>query len=374
VPIPKFYGDRPTITGDRQVASQPGSKAAQPPIQSGRWFRNPRHPDANVFSQMCAGVNAGMVFRTKEIFSCGQVLGASAGIGLSSTALSRKRWRFAFHASPFHFSLFCSAIMYPQSTGYNADAYATLKVYSDATETTLVGSTEFHYGANPLQSASITGWQHLREINRFIEGLTPNTTYYAVVADESYGLIQSLCVADIQSATQGNNGYLPTTFTTESMLLDEYRSNVVEPLADLWNRGGAKVCNWTVDSQSSPRTNATMTQTNIIDGSSTTYGTSVPGVTLCMTGKAWLSQSSGVPCKVFAYLDSTSANNGQIVVRNEAATVSTTVDYLGLANTPQWFSSTINLPATSGKYYITSAQTAAASTIKVHAVSIIEYL
>lgn len=372
MPGPKLHGDRPAVTGDRQVPTLPTSKAEPPPIQVDRWFRNNRHPDAGVMNQMCGGVNGAMLFRTKEVFGMGTVLGQASGLPVSSTAGTRARFRFAFHLSPYSHALFCRAIMYPQSSGYTSDAYAKLTIFSDTAEATAVASAEFHYGNNPLQSSTVTGWQHLKVVDKWIEGLTANTTYYARVDDVDYGLIQSLAVGDLQSMTENYSGYLPQNFSSETQILDEYRSNLVAPLKTMWTRGGAKVLNWSVDAQASPHTNATQTLTNIVDSSSTTYSAAIPGFTLDMTGKARLSQS-GVPCKIFAYLDSTSTNNGQLIFRNEAGTTSAAVDYLAVANTPQWFSTTVTMPDALDKWYLMSKQTTAAATVKVHAVSIIEY-
>src|SRR5690606_18578381 len=105
---------------------------------------------------------------TKTIFDCGMPLGTAAGVALSSTSSDRPRWRGAFRTGPFQHALICSAIMYPQGNGFDADAYAKLEIYSDATESTLVSTTEFHYGTNPLQSANVTGWQHLKEVVKYV--------------------------------------------------------------------------------------------------------------------------------------------------------------------------------------------------------------
>lgn len=373
MPLGRFYGDHPTITGDRQVAQLPTTKAASPPILLDRYLRNTKHPDATLFNKMNEALNASMLFRTKECFSCAGLLGQSSGLALSSSAGTRLRWRFAFHSGPYNYTLMCRAVMYPQTSGPGSDSYATLRIYSDATESTLVSTTEFHYGANPVDATRTSGWQFLKIVDKTVEGLTADTDYYCVVSDVDYGLIQSIAVGEIQSMTESYDGYLPQNFTAESQILDEYRANLVAPIPTLWKRGGTKVLCWTADAQASPRTNATQTSTNIIDGSSTTYGAAIPGYTLNMTGKARLSQSSGVPCKIFAYLDSTSANNGRITLHDSGGTGLASVDYTGLANTPKWFESTVNLPTTEAKYYLTSRQTTAAATVSVHAVSIIEY-
>lgn len=372
--VSRFYGDRPVLTGDRQVPQQPATKSARGPILLDRWFRPTLAPDAALYNEMAQQTNQWMLFRSKELGQVGGLLGQSSGLAVSSGgAGSRARWRFAFHTSPYHKSALCRAVMYPQTAGLNGDAYATLKIYSDATETTLVSTVEFHYGASAADATRTGGWQFIKPITKETEDLSPNTTYYAVVSDVANGLIQSLSVAEIPSLTQNNDGYAPCNLTGESKIVDRYRELLVDPIPDQWKYGGASLINWSADIQSSPRTNATTTATNIIDGTSTTYGASAPAFTLNMTGKPRLSQSTGVPCKIFAYIDSTSADNGVLRLRNAANSVSINVNYTGVANSPHWESATVNVLTGTDRYFLESNQTIAAATVKVYAVSLIQY-
>ena len=373
MPLGKFYGDHPTITGDRQVAQLPTSKAASPPIQLDRHFRNSKHPDASVFNRMNEAMNASMLFRTKAVYGNAGLLGQTSGLAQSSVIGTRARWRFAFHSGPYNYTLMCRAVMYPQTSNPGSDAYATLKIYSDAAETALVSTTEFHYGANPVDASRTSGWQFLKIVDKTVEGLTPDTDYYCRVSDVDYGLIQSLAVGEIQSMTESYDGYLPQNFTAESQILDEYRQNLVAPIPTMWKRGGTKVWNWTVDNnQTSPVTHSSATATNVIDDTSTTYGASIPGPTFNMTGKARLSQPLGVPCVMKVYLACTAASTGVVHLRDSAgAVVATCTNNLG-AGIGGWISSGVfNLPATEAKYYLT--QQTAAGTLSTYACSIYEY-
>jgi len=376
MPTLKFYGDRPPVPGARQVPTVPATKAASPPIQTDRYFRNGKPPDASVFSSMNEAMNQAMLYRTKEVFSYCGVLGAGGGLGVSSAgAGSRIRWRFAFHTSPYAHALFCRAFMYPQSAGFNSNAFAAMDITNAAGA--VLTTANFYYGTNPLQTANVAGWQYMKIVDKFIDlsavGLAADTDYYGLVYDGDNGLIQSIAVADIQSMSENYAGYLPQNFTQESLILDEYRQNLVAPMPTLWKRGGAKVLNFTVDnSATSPRTIAVNTATNIIDSSSTTYGASIPGYTLDMTGKARLSQSSGCPCVMKVYVSCTSAANGVVHLRDSAGTIVATCTNTGGAGVAGWIASAaFNLPANSSKYYLTH-QTAA-GTLSTHAVSIYEY-
>lgn len=373
----KIYGERATVTGNRQVPELPVSKAASPPIQTGRFFRNGKYPDVSAFNEMNAQLNQLMVFRTKEAFSVQGPLGLwPDGFGgfwmgppLGSAAGTRNRWRFAFHTGPFHHALLARVVMCPPHTDYANDTYSRLRIYSNTTESSLVSTTEFHYGASPGPTVPHGGWQYHRVVDKFIDGLSPDTDYYALFSDENYGRLQSCAVADLASATEGNDGYLPTNFTEQSQILDEYRQNLVEVIPSLWKRGGAKVLNWTADPQFSPRTVAVNTATNIIDGTSTTYSSSIPGYTLDFTGKNRLSQT-GCPCVVKAFVSCTADVSGVVHLRDSSGTIVATCTNTGGVGVANWAVSSV-VQLTSGKYYLTH-QTAA-GTLSTYAVSIYEY-
>jgi hypothetical protein len=373
VPIDlKQFGDRAPTPDGRKVASSPASKTAPQALQLDRYFRVGKAPDAAATSALRNSMNYAMLHRTKAAFEWTSILGAASGIGQSSAGAGlRARFRFAFHTSPYQHALYVRTFLYPQTAGFNSNAYAQLDIYSNATETVNVSSTKFYYGNNPLNTLNVAGWQYMKDVALFVDGLSADTDYYAKVSDGDNGLIQSISAADLQSMTENYNGYLASNYTQESLILSTDRSTLLAPMPLLWKRGGAKVLNWTVDTQASPQTTTSATATNLIDNTSTTYGSSIPGYTLDMTGKARLSQPTGVPCKMFAYIDSTSANVGLLELRDSAGTIIQSVNYTGAANTPAWYAVTFNLPASSAKYYLTFRTSL--GTFKVYAVSIIEY-
>jgi len=369
----KIYGDRATVTGDRQVPTVPSTKSASPPINTDRWARNGRHPDASVFNEMNHQMNQAVLFRTREAFSIGGDLGSAPGIQATSTAGTRTRWRGAFRTMPFHHALLVRAVMFPPSSNYGNDTYATIRIYSDATETTLVSTTELHFGPGPAGAVSVGGWQYHRIIDSFIEGLTADTEYFILVSDVDYGRIQSMAVADLQSATQGNDGYLPTNFTEQSQLLDEYRANLVELIEPLEKKGGAKVLQWTANIQGTPRTTTSASAINVIDNTSTTYAAATPGYTLDMRGKARLSQqTSGIPIVFKAFVSCTSASNGVVHLRDSSGTIIATCTNAYGAGVTGWLSATGVLPATNDQKVYVTYQTAA-GTLSCYAYVVYEY-
>jgi hypothetical protein len=375
LPTPKFYGDRPVITGERQVAAMPASKAAQPPLPLDRYFRRTHAPDATAMSAMCEQMNAGILFRSKEVFSRVGILGSGAGVPVSSAgAGARIRWRFAFHTGPYHHALFIRAFLYPQTSGFNSNSASVVDIY--AASGTALGAlqvaTPFYYGNNPLNTLNIAGWQYMKRVDQFVTGLLPDTDYYGLVYDQNDGIVQSISIADLQSMSNNYAGYLPQNFTQDSLILDEYRQNLVAPMPLLWKRGGASVFHWTVESDASPKTIAANTATNLMDGTSTTYGASILGYTLDMRGKARLSQAAtGVPVVIKAWMKCTTAASGVVHLRDSTGTIVATLTNTLGAGTVGYITATCNLPATSAKYYLTF-QTSA-GTLSVYAVSCYQY-
>ncbi len=372
----KIYGDRAGSTAGTQVPALPVTKAAEPPIPTDRFFRNGKHPDASAMNALNIQMNQAMLFRTKEAFSILGDLGSAPGIQATSTAGTRARWRGAFHTSPYSHALLARVVMFPPSSNYSNDTYATLKIYSDATETTLVSTTEFHYGPGPSTS-SVGGWQYHKIIDKFIDGLNADTDYYFLWADEAFGRLQSAAVADLQSMSENYNGYLPVNFTEQTPVYDKYREQLVTPIPSLWKRGGAKVMGWTTNIQSSPTTNATSTYKNVLDGTSTAVSASTPGWTLDMRYKNRLSQAT-VPCKLWvcgSWLTGGTPTGGDVLLLDSAGSTVASIS-AGWANTtPKWVSTTVNLPATSAKYdiQIRMGPGGAAGTFSCYAISMYEY-
>jgi hypothetical protein len=379
MPQKKIYGDAAPSPGALQVPSLPTTKAASPPIQTDRFFRNGKHPDASAFNQMNEQMNQAMCFRTKEAFSIIGDLGSAPGIQASSTSGTRPRWRGAFHTGPYSHALLAAVVMFPPSSNFGNDTYATLKIYTGADETGLVSTTEFHYGPGP-SNAAVGGWQYHKPIIKMLDGLNADTDYYLVFSDENFGLLQSACLADLQSMTENYNGYLPVNFTEQSQVLDGYRQNLVTPIPSLCKRGAAKVLGWTTNIQSSPQANATSTFRNVLDATSTTPSASTPGWTLDMRYKKRLSQTT-VPCvlKVCgSWLNGGSASGGEVQLVDSSNTVIATVGGGTGWNstTPKWLSVNVNMPALLDKYdlqFRISGPGVATGTVSLYAAVLYEY-
>lgn len=372
----KLFGDAlgPTEAGPRKSAAVPAARPVIAPIEVRKFCVNGDSPSAQYWNALHESTNQTMLYRTKTALEFTGALGTGAGINQSSSASDRPRWRGVFHTGMYHHSLLARVVMHPQSNGFDQPAAAKLEIYSDATESTLVATANFFYGASPTGTASRSGWNYLKVIDQFVTGLSANTTYFAKVSDVSYGLIQSISVADLASLSENFSGYLPQNLTQDSEVLDEYREQVATAQKNTWKYGAAKVLNWSVDAQASPRTNTSSTWTNIIDGS-TTFSDATAPLYFNMTGKDRLSQTSGVPVTMWAYLNSTSAANGQIALYDSAgaAITGSQLSYAGAGSAPGWYSASFNLPATEARYHLMSRQTAPPATLSIYAASIFEY-
>jgi hypothetical protein len=141
----------------------------------------------------------------------------------------------------------------------------------------------------------------------------------------------------------------------------------------LWRRGGSHVLNWhRDDSTNAPRSIATSTPTNLHDGTTTAISSSSFGHTLDMRYKDRLTQTSGVPCKMYVYAGMAAAGaSGTVYLKNSAGTTITSV--AGFTSTAGWQSVQFNLPATLDKYDLMGANGGVGTTLKVHAVSIFEH-
>lgn len=167
MPRLKITGDAlgPGAVGPRNSAANTVARPASAPIELNRWFRNGRHPTADALNMMCEAGNTAGLYRSKEVFrSCGTTLSTP-----NSTAGTRKRFRFAFHSGPYAHAVMAMAVMAPPTSGWANDTYGKLTLYTDVTETTSIGSVEFHYGPGQNGTTTASGWAYLKPVMMFLD-------------------------------------------------------------------------------------------------------------------------------------------------------------------------------------------------------------
>jgi len=319
--------------------------------------------------------NAAMMFRTGEAFSIFGDLGSAPGIQATSAAGTRLRWRFTFRTPPYAHALLARAVMFPPSSNYSNDTYSTLRIYSDATESTLVKTEEFHYGPGPAGNTSVGGWMYHRICDRFIEGLDPSTQYWGLVSDVDYGRIQSMAIANLQSM-EDYSGYLPNNMTEQTEIVDALRENLVSAIPGIWKHSGVKVFNWSTNLQASPKTNATTTLQNVLDTSVTTVSAASPGWTLDLRYKNRLSQTT-VPC-VLNVCGSWLTGGGEpdgmdVSLKDSGGNVLASIDDGWSSTTPKWVSVAFNAPALLDKWDLQFNNGGAAGTASIYAACVFQY-
>jgi hypothetical protein len=367
MPGKSVYGDHMTGPApESKTAANPTAKQAFPPIEIDRFCRNGQHTHASLQNQLNSATNAAVLYRSKEVFSGGDWVLSGSAI-TSFGAGDRARWRFAFRTGAYSHAVYCVVIMAQPTSGLTNNTEGRLDIATSTTGSPAVQSAEFIYG----NGGSASGWPTLRVCKILIGGITADTEYYGTFYDVDYGRIQSACVFDLQSATENNNGYLAQNTTTHTPVLNLHRQNIAEISNALWQKGGAHVLNYSVNDGTAPNTLASATDTNVIDGTSTAISANTPGYTLDMTGKDRLSQTSGVPCVMKAFIKS-SIDGATARVRLKDSGGTTLATCSTTSTTAGWVSTTFNLPATSAKYDLMMSATGGA-TVSLYAASVYEY-
>jgi hypothetical protein len=373
---PKIWGGSlgPTDVSPAQVPTVPATKSATAPIPYRKFCNNGASPSAQFINLLNESTNAAALYRGKQVFAATGVLGSAAGISASSASGTRLRWRGAFHLGPYASALLCRVFVHPQDgLTLTAPSAVEVKIYSNATESSLSASGRYYYGQSPTGTAATSGWEYCRTGDIYLGGLSPDTAYYVTVADVDYCRTQSISIAEMLSMTDNFGGYLPQNITSESSVFAKYRNNVALIQKNLWRRGGAQVLSWSVEIQSTPRSIASATPTNLIDNSTTTVSASSPGFTIDMSNKDRLSQTTGVPVTIKVFCSTTSVGgSGRIYLKDSAGTAIATINGSIPVTTPSWISTTATLPASVDKYDI-QYDNNSSGTLRVHAVSIYEY-
>lgn len=341
-----------------------------PPIQETRWVRNGRIVDAGFQSGVANLANQIARWRTKLLFrSTGKMGFTTAGadaLVLSAGSGERERWRFAFHSGPFAKEVAITFLMCTASgTDASFNPYGQLKILSPGGS--LVGTAMYHYG-NSVNASNVPSNYG---VGTAYIAVDPDTDYRAVISDFDNARIVSACVYERSLDPDTDNGYVQTGYAAGVNIYDTDRSGPMDIARDMWLRGGAHLLNWSVDGQASPITNSLTTSTNIVDTTSTTVSSSTPGYTLDLSNCDRLSESSGVPCVLAAYgkyVITPPVSGGTLKLKDSSGTTLGTVT--GFTSTAGWQTTTVNLPAFSGKYDLQFASSSGTGTFSLYAVSL----
>lgn len=323
------------------------ARLAKAPIWVNRFARNGKVPDAALQAAICELANQAGAFRPKEVFrwhgGIGSIPASQVGGG------QRDRWRFAFHTGPLTTQLWCKFELAQQSNGVGSgasDAYGRLQIQDTALNVT--GNAIFHYGSTSIANVDVpanfgTGSDYIN--------VQPDTDYYGTFSDFNSARMISATVFEVPTDPNTLAGYLEQNFATTGPIYEAHRANAMTLARKLWQRSGAHVLNWCVDVAGAPLTTSSVTPTNVVDAASTTISAATPGYTLDMTGKDRLSQSTGIPCMLFAngFRTGGAGTDPNIVLANSLGAGAVTLPNFP-ATTAGWVSIAFNLPLGADKY------------------------
>lgn len=343
-----------------------------PALQINRWIRNGRPVDAHLQNALANLANQTARWRTKQIFSWHGAMGSTTSgtdaLIQSSGAGERERWRFAFHSGPYTKEVRVTFLSCIQDgtllSGGSGDPYSRLRILTTGGST--VGDGTFHYGGGP---------NSVDTPNNFATGeaiipVSADTDYTAVISDFDGARIVSAVVYERSLDPDTSNGYASTGYAAGVNIYDTDRSDITTIAANMWKRGGAHLLNWSADNQASPSTISLTTDTNIVDGTSTSVSSSSPGYILDLTSCNRLSQTT-VPCVLKAYgkyVITPPVSGG--VVKIKASDGSTVGTVTGFTSTASWQSAVVNMPTGVDRYDLTFAAGSGTATFSLYAVSL----
>lgn len=321
-------------------------------IQPQLYGRNGMTAPAVADDELANAINQCAYLCGKELYTSGGDIANVPGSQPTTTTLYRGR----FHTGPFcdRIRVYLTLARPDHGTTGTPRVTFDLQNTSGVSQGTLVAYLGFGSDLGTNTWATYTG-----ELD-----VATMTDYQLVVTADDNGRCADVLVHEVTLAPDTANGYVPRT---AGRILDTVRGAARLAAYNLYRRGGAVVASW-----SGNRSNATTTDTNIIDGSSTTVTGATPGLTLDMHYKARLRDAStGVNCKLYVYGSLSAGTGGSVKVKNSAGTALATLT--GFTTTPAWQSTTLVLPATLAKYDLTCTGTITPATITITDVAIFEY-
>lgn len=338
-------------------------------LVTNRFVRNGKIPQAEFQNGLATQANQLARWQTKCVFSHSCPI---AAIPASVPATTRNRWRFAWRSGPYTRYLYCKMAVAPAINGASpSEPDVTFTVLNGGGST--VGTVTLQYPSLPITGSPGDTPRYFTYVtlplksSGAIVGLDPDTEYFGVFSDINGGRLISAMVYEESLPSDTANGYV-TQVSSGSPVFDADRSGVATLLRNMWKQGGAHLFNWSVDDQSSPRTIATTTDTNIIDTSITAVSASSPGIVLDFDSKTRIS-GTGVSCVLKAYAARGSADGSVYLKAADGSTLATVT----VTSTAAWYSSgVVEIPSSAtGKCDVMFDS--GGGTLSLYAVSLYQY-
>lgn len=337
---------------------------ARPQLEVMQFARNGHIPDAIFHTAIAEHGNHAAAFHVRQV--------ARFSIPMQSIPnhdATRNRWRFAFHSSPYAYTLLvCMAISYyPEGAG---NPYGMCRI-DDGMGT--IGDAIVSGGFRSTTATDVPAWISsgtavLDDGAGAVAELDPDTDYYGTVSDNNDARLVSMTAWELSLPGDTDNDYVEQAFGLGQPILDVHRGDLATMLRKLWRRGAAHSWNWSVNLQSGPRTRTSATAANLIDTSVTTVSAASPGPTIDLTNRSTVRRGS-VPMRLQVRAKMASGT-GTVLLKDDGGTTLLTISVN--SSTEQWWSGTVDLPATSAKYDVQFAGNGT-NLLSVYAVSLYPY-
>lgn len=328
--------------------------------QPQRFCRNGQIVDAGYQGQLAQLVNQIARFRTKEY---------AAFPGDVVAPVQDKLWRFAGCIGPMARTMVARVVMAPSNQVVSThNPYMQLTLYD--TSGTVIGSGRAFYGASYGATANETPNEWATAVIAIDVRSYKETLFRAELSAVESARAISAIVYEVAEAPDTDNGYVNQSYSVGQPILDTDRSSIVDLAHRIWKYGGPALITWSSSTDASAVTTAS--PRNIIDNvllGATTNKTAGFDLDLRYASRK---TKSTVPVKfdAYAFMSSLAAGSGFVYIMSEGGFAGS----VAISSTaPQWFSTTLNLPATLDRYYIGQESANGLQNITTYAVSMYRY-
>lgn len=315
------------------------------PLQPFKYANTGHIPQATWMRLVTNALNHCRRYRTKELYSSpGSMVIPNSG-GAPARARSYFRCHTGYGARRFILA-YSIALQKAAPAAPGGVRFTAVPVGGGSTIT-----KDLIFGAN---DAAVTPLDALYEMSvgfMWTDPCAENTTYDCTVEDFSEGRLQHLLVHAESKGPDTANGYLDPVYAVDQDILDKHRKDLVEKATELYLQNSQPLFNFSCDTDATAPAITSVTETNIIDGTSTgAPSASSPGFYCDMTYKRTLARTT-VPC-VFAVLASSNTGSGGLVRLKDSSGILATIAGI---STKQWYTTTVNMPATAERRDVQAA-------------------
>lgn len=326
-----------------------------PFIQPGRHVQNGKAVRATVELDMRRVANQLVAHRTREQFVAP---GVCAPIPGSSTT-DVERWRYYTKTGPFTTRIRIDVILARQKAVLvgdfefiGTDPHVEFTLTDDNVGP--VGSLEFHPGPVVAVTDAPSEWTHMVG---FLD-VDPSTEYHGVFELVDHGRIVTATVTELAADPDTDNGYLAPAPAAGANIYAADRENLAA-IANAFPDVGRQLLNLSTSDDATGFSTSSGTGVNLIDLASTDFDADVPGVWIDLAGKDLSRWGGEVPVAFWAFGRRTGTTGSVDLVDSTGSPIAT----IALGPTFTWHATTVNLPATEDKYFITLRATGGAAQV-----------